>query len=241
MRLILVRHGESEWNAAGIYQGWSDVPLSPLGERQAEATARALAARRDIRPVAVYASPLDRALRTGAVIADALGLAPIPHPGLREINVGAAAGFTHAEIGRRWPGGEERRRGLGLDDGWPEGETGRAFHARVVATIDEIVARHAAEGEAGDGAGEAAVIIVAHGGTIRFALAYLRGDEPGAWPEMPIGNCSLSEVAIGPAGRRVLMIDARDHLGEWRDVAPVARQGEEGAGTREEDDAREAS
>jgi len=236
MRLILVRHGESEWNAAGIYQGWSDVPLSPLGERQAAATARALAGRRDIRPVAVYASPLARALRTGAAISGAFGLATIPHPGLREINVGAAAGLTHAEIGRRWPGGEERRRALGLDDGWPEGETGRAFHARVVATIDEIVARHAA---AGDGVGEAAVIIASHGGTIRFALAYLRGDEPGAWPDLPIGNCSLSEVAIGRGGRRVLTIDARDHLGEWRG-ASIARHGEGEPATREEDDARVA-
>lgn len=230
MRLILVRHGESEWNAAGIYQGWSDVPLSPLGERQAAATARALAERRDLRPVAVYASPLARALRTGDAIGEAFGLAPIPHPGLREINVGAAAGLTHAEIGRHWPGGEERRRALGLDDGWPEGETGRAFHARVVATIDEIIARHETAGDGDDGAGEAAVIIASHGGTIRFALAYLRDDEPGAWSEMPIGNCSLSEVAIGRGGRRVLTIDARDHLGEGRGAAAA----------REEDDAREA-
>jgi probable phosphoglycerate mutase len=210
MRLILVRHGESGANAAGIYQGWLDSPLSARGEAQAAATARALAARDDIRPVALYASPLLRAWRTGEVIADALGLTPVAHPGLREINVGAATGLAFTAVRERWPRMEEERLAFGLDHGWPDGETGRTFGARVVATLDEIVARHGRP--APTGSPDEAVILASHGGTIRFALAHLRGDAENRWPNDSVRNCSLAEIAINPAGHRVIVLDVCDHL-----------------------------
>ena len=212
MRLILVRHGESDANAAGIYQGWLDSPLSARGEAQAAATARALAARDDIRPVALYASPLLRAWRTGEVIADALGLTPVAHPGLREINVGAATGLALTAVRERWPRLEEERLAFGLDHGWPEGETGRTFGARVVATLDEIVARHGRPTPTGSP--DEAVILASHGGTIRFALAHLRGDAENRWPNDSVRNCSLAEIAIDPAGHRVIVLDGCDHLAE---------------------------
>lgn len=210
MRLVLVRHGESVANAAGIYQGWLDSPLSPLGEQQAAATARALAARADFRPVAVYASPLLRAWRTGEVIAGALGLTAVPHPGLREINVGAATGLAFATVGERWPQLATERVSLGLDHGWPEGETGRTFGARVAATLDEIIARH--RQQTAPGSSEEAVILASHGGTIRFALAYLRGDAENRWPDDEVRNCSLAEIALDPTGHRVISLDRCEHL-----------------------------
>lgn len=210
MRLVLVRHGESVANAAGIYQGWLDSPLSPLGEQQAAATARALAARDDLRPVAVYASPLLRAWRTGEVIATALGLTAVPHRGLREINVGAATGLAFAAVGERWPQLATERLTLGLDHGWPEGETGRAFGARVAATLDEIIARH--QRQTAPDAPEEAVILASHGGTIRFALAYLRGDVENRWPDDSVRNCSFAEIALDPAGHRIIGLDRCEHL-----------------------------
>lgn len=213
MRLILVRHGETDSNAGGVYQGWLDVPLNETGERQAAAVATALAARDDIRPVAVYASPLRRAWRTAEAIGTALGLAPVAHPGLREIHVGAAQGLPFEEIARRWPDLAADRERRGLDHGWPEGETGWAFRARVIAALDEIVARRRGAGP------EDAAIVVAHGGTIRHALAHLRGDAPGPWPTDPIANCSLTEVQLdgaAGAGHRVVLTNGCAHLGEWR-------------------------
>jgi broad specificity phosphatase PhoE len=209
MRLFLVRHGESVANAGQIYQGWYDSPLNHLGEQQALATARAIALRPNLRAVAVYASPLSRAWRTGMAIGDALGLTPIPHPGLREINVGAASGLTFTAVNARWPDLGARRQALGLDHGWPEGETGREFFARVGATLDEIIAAHRDD----DGSPEAAVVLASHGGTIRFALAHLRG-ETVDWPGDHIDNCSISEALIAPDGRRLVEINCITHLHE---------------------------
>jgi broad specificity phosphatase PhoE len=211
MRLLLVRHGESAANAAGIYQGWLDSPLSARGEAQAAATARALAARDDLRVVAVYASPLARAWHTGAAIAAALGLAPIAEPGLREIDVGAATGLAFAAVRERWPDLEELRRVGGRAHRWPEGESGHDFAARVGATVEAIIARHLRAQPAA--APEEAVVLASHGGTIRFALAHLR-DESDGWPDDTVDNCSIAEVVIGPAARRVVAVNGRDHLAE---------------------------
>lgn len=209
MRLLFVRHGESVANAAGIYQGWYDSPLSALGRRQVALVARAIAARRDLRPIAVYASPLARAWDTGAAIGAALGLVPLPDPGLREIHVGAATGLTFAAVSERWPDLATRRRALGLDHGWPEGESGRQFFARVGGALDALIAAHRDD----DGAPEAAVIVASHGGTIRFALAHLRG-ETAAWPGDHIDNCSISEAVLTANGARSIAINRIAHLCE---------------------------
>lgn len=221
MRLILVRHGETASNAGGVFQGWLDVPLNETGERQAGAVAAALAARADIRPVALYASPLKRAWRTAKAIGEALGVEPVAHLGLREIHVGAAQGLRVEEVGRRWPELTAERERLGLDHGWPEGETGRQFRERVVAAIEGIIARHREEVAEDD-----AVIVASHGGTIRYALAYLRGDAPGPWPTDPIGNCSITEVSIGEADAAhcVLVANGCEHLGEWQREPRIAWQ-----------------
>lgn len=211
MRLLLIRHGESAANAANIYQGWLDSPLSLRGEAQAVATARALAARDDLRVIAVYASPLSRAWRTGSVIAEALGLIPIAEPGLREINVGAATGLAFTTVRERWPELAELRRVGGRAHGWPEGESGHDFAARVGATVDAIIARHL-HAEAPD-APEATVVLATHGGTIRFALAHLR-DELEGWPDDTVDNCSIAEAIISPTTRQIVAINGCAHLAD---------------------------
>ncbi len=209
MRLLFVRHGESVANAAGIYQGWYDSPLNPRGQQQAQLVARAIAARRDLRPVAVYASPLARAWDTGAVIGAALGLVPLPDPGLREIDVGSATGLTVAAVNERWPDLAAQRRVLGLDHGWPEGESGRQFLIRVGGTLDVLIAAHRDDADTP----EAAVIIAAHGGTIRHALAHLRG-ETTVWPDDHIDNCSISEAVLTANGAWLVEINCIAHLSE---------------------------
>jgi broad specificity phosphatase PhoE len=99
-RALLVRHGQSEWNAAGRWQGQADPPLTDLGRRQAKSAAASLGA-----VDAVFASDLQRASETAAIIAVELGIGPvIVDDGLRERDAGEWSGLTRAQIDREWPG-----------------------------------------------------------------------------------------------------------------------------------------
>jgi 2,3-bisphosphoglycerate-dependent phosphoglycerate mutase len=95
-RLCVVRHGETDWNLAGILQGWFDVPLNDQGRQQARDLATAFAEQGFDR---VYSSPLSRALETAEIIATGLGLPPPSiHEGLKERHFGALQGVPKAEL-----------------------------------------------------------------------------------------------------------------------------------------------
>ena len=150
IRLLLVRHGESTWNAVSRWQGQADPPLSPFGERQAEDAGARLAEIATI--TAVWASNLIRARRTGDLIAQRLGIAQVrEEPLLRERDVGAWSGLTRDEIEERWPGYLAARRSP------PDFESD-----------DELLARtRAGLAAAADGSGPGDVLVVTHGGVIR--------------------------------------------------------------------------
>src|SRR3954447_4283030 len=104
-RLLLLRHGQSEWNAAGRWQGQADIPLSARGEEQAAEAAERLAGRGGARFTVVVASDLQRTVRTAEIMAATLGIASIERDaGLREFDVGEWSGLTRPEIEQRWPG-----------------------------------------------------------------------------------------------------------------------------------------
>ena len=104
IRLALVRHGQSTWNALGRWQGQADPPLSPLGEEQAAEAAERLEAT-GVAVTGVVTSDLVRARRTGEIVAAALGLGPVDvRPDLREYDVGDWSGLTKPEIEKKWPG-----------------------------------------------------------------------------------------------------------------------------------------
>ena len=99
-RVLLIRHGQSEWNAEGRWQGQADPPLTDLGRHQAVHAARNLGS-----VDAVVASDLQRASETALIIGEALGVGPVVlEPGLRERDAGEWSGLTRAEIERDWPG-----------------------------------------------------------------------------------------------------------------------------------------
>ena len=100
MRVLLVRHGETDWNAAGKIQGVSDIALNGRGREQARSLAEALAAEG---VAEIYTSPLRRALETAQIIGGALGLVPREAPELMELNFGCWEGCSWEEIAERWP------------------------------------------------------------------------------------------------------------------------------------------
>ena len=99
-RALLTRHGQSEWNALGRWQGQADPPLSDLGRRQAHEAARSLGT-----VDGIWASDLQRAAETAVIIGDDMGVGPVVlDADLRERDAGEWTGLTRAEIERRYPG-----------------------------------------------------------------------------------------------------------------------------------------
>jgi broad specificity phosphatase PhoE len=154
--ILLARHGESDWNAAGRWQGHVDRPLTGLGRRQAEELGAFLA---DISLDAAYASDLRRAWETAEIAVAGRGVEVIRLSELREVDVGSWSGLSRDEVEARYPEGVERWRAGGR--GWEGGESYEEMAARVVAAVRRIAAEHV----------EATVLVVAHGGSVRAVKA----------------------------------------------------------------------
>ena len=152
--LLIIRHGESEWNVEKRWQGWLDAPLTARGLQQARDRADALA-RSGFAPAVVHSSDLGRAQRTAEIIAGVLGVTARPHPGFRERSGGDWQGFTADEIDERWPGRREAWRRGELTT-VPGGEDDAAVLARVDAAIAEVVA------------GPDPAMVVTHHGVLRL-------------------------------------------------------------------------
>jgi broad specificity phosphatase PhoE len=181
--ILLVRHGETDWNRDNRFQGHADPPLNDTGRDQARALADEL---RATAFHAVYSSPLKRASETAAVIGDAIGVEPIREHSLMEVDVGSWSGLTRTEVEARFPEGFARW--LEYGHGWDDGETYDELGARVVAGLLTIGARHPA----------GSVLAVTHGGPIRSALAAAE-DVPFEEARRSIhviGNCAVVRVAV---------------------------------------------
>lgn len=149
MRLVLVRHGETEWNREGRIQGHSDGRLNQRGLRQAEALASALRpfleGLRQHGPVALYASPVARARQTAKAIGDACGLAVVPLDALAEVNAGELDGLKAAEMRERYPEFMERWRRSPSTAVMPGGESLAQLQERVWDAVQGLLQRHAGE------------------------------------------------------------------------------------------------
>jgi probable phosphoglycerate mutase len=168
-RIILARHGETDWNRERRWQGHSDRPLNDTGRQQAEALAAQLAGE----PIAaVYSSDLMRAHETARLVANELGLDVVAIPGLRERRFGSWEGLQDVEVERQFPGAL----------GPPDGETREEMKRRVLESLKAIAASHP----------ERTVLVVSHGGPIK---AVLRHHEHPLCEE-PVGNCSVVDVEV---------------------------------------------
>jgi broad specificity phosphatase PhoE len=176
--LFLVRHGQTDWNLEGRWQGHADPPLNELGRDQARALAESLPG---WELDAIWSSDLARTRETAEIVGDRVGVAVRFDPRLREVDVGEWSGLTTAEVERLYPGGLERRR-VG-QTGWESGESYEAMGARVVDGL------HAIAGAEPTGR----VLVVTHGGPIS-AVWRACGGSLADWRRA--GNCDLDEIAI---------------------------------------------
>jgi broad specificity phosphatase PhoE len=179
--LLLVRHGETDWNRDGRFQGHADPPLNDTGRAQARALADDLAAEQID---AIYTSDLARARETAEFIAERAGVPFVLEPQLREVNVGEWQGLTRPEIAERFPEGLRNWREHG--HGWEQGETYEELAERVLEAIDRIVAGHPTE----------RVVVVGHGGTIRAIRAHVDKATVAEHRRVlpPAGNCEVFRI-----------------------------------------------
>ena len=182
LHLMLVRHGETDWNVQRRYQGQTDVPLSGLGRQQAELIAGRLAGEKID---AMYASDLSRAWETAQITAGKSGLEVVPEPRLRELKFGILEGLTFDEAEAQHP----EMIAAWLDDftKTPEGaETIQAFRERIVSLLDGLKENH----------DEQTVLLVGHGGSLSEILrVVLELSQEKRW-YLELENVSLSEVSI---------------------------------------------
>ncbi len=133
--LLCIRHAQSTMNAAGLWQGQANPPLSEEGREQAHALGERLAGES---LSVLVASDLRRARETAEIVGRSLGIATRLEPGLRELDVGDWSGLARDEIARRWPEDFDRFRAGDLDVRAGGGETRRELRERVVAALRSL-------------------------------------------------------------------------------------------------------
>jgi broad specificity phosphatase PhoE len=202
--LLLIRHAESSWNAAGRWQGHGDPPLSDRGRAQANALARELACETiDV----LVSSDLRRAAETAAIVGQARGLQPELNPRLRELDLGDWEGLTSDQI-ERTAGDALRRLNDGDLDVRPGGgENLRELEQRAFSVVTELVDAHLGR----------RLAIVTHLGVIRALLGKSCGSVRGAGTRSAPSD---SRAGVGNAGwRRLALAEFRDSVSR-EDTAP---------------------
>ncbi|WP_238146668.1 histidine phosphatase family protein [Ornithinimicrobium murale] len=197
-RLIVWRHGETDHNAGGIWQGQLDTDLSERGEAQAREAALALAA---LAPTKIVSSDLRRAAQTAAALGGVTTL-PIGYDArLREIHVGTWQGLTQGDVAERYP---EEVAALSRGEDIVRGDHGESVahvQERALAVIQELLAELPGDGT---------LVVTTHGVTGRTLVAALIGlEQRQAWLSLGgLRNCHWAELAEHRTGWRMLSWNA---------------------------------
>ena len=197
-KILFVRHGQTDWNVKGRWQGHADIPLNETGRAQAAALANRLA---DWPVTAVVTSDLQRCMQTAQPIGEAIGLQPIPDPIWRERDVGLFSGMTGEEAKAAYPE-IWATANLGMVDP-PEGERYADVRKRGYAAYEKIVADYPGE----------MVVVVSHGGLLHTLIAQLieiPADKFGRISKR--GNTGLSIVEVKDDIPRLVLLNDTSHL-----------------------------
>ncbi len=200
MRLILIRHGETDWNSTLRYQGHVAVPLNERGRMQARKASERL---KRYDATALYTSDILRASETADIIGEAVKLKPQPMPDLREIDVGQWEGLTPEELYRRFP---EHMQEYERDPARTVrigGESYAQLQQRALQALNDIHAAHHAD---------ETVLAVSHGGTIRALLCHVIDLDLRNFGRMWLDNGSFTELRYGSNGWRLTRLNDAAHL-----------------------------
>ena len=197
----VIRHGETQWNLDGRWQGHADIPLNEVGRAQARRLAARLRAGGP-RFDAIYSSDLQRAWETACALGAAVGLEPQPLLALREIDVGRWSGLNGAQV-REIDGDTYARVLSGEDVPRGGGERFLDMYGRAVAAIEQLAAEHAG----------ATLAVVTHGGVVRALLLHAARDKQGVNPyRIHIGNTAITVLVHDRPGWSFGAINDMAHL-----------------------------
>lgn len=200
LKVYLIRHGETDWNADGRIQGHSDIALNARGLEQARRLAARIPSEGQFQ--AIYASPLKRALMTAEMLGAALNLSVTTDNRLLERSLGQLEGLTmsdikelHPEVHRAWHDGGARPH-------IPGEELREAFLQRTHAFLHDLRARHA----------DGRVIVVSHGGTINMLFMVSMSLDIERPLPFTIENASINIIQFGERGARLRVLNDMCHL-----------------------------
>ncbi|MBX3014660.1 MAG: histidine phosphatase family protein [Caldilineaceae bacterium] len=202
--IILIRHGETEWNAEGRIQGQGDSPLTEWGIHQAQAVGKRL----QHEPfTALYASHLGRVIETARYIAAVTGHAITIDERLQERAYGIFEGLTQAEAQAAHTAiFQEYKTNFSPDFAVPQAESSRQVLARGRAVFQELAQRHVGE----------RIVVVSHGSFLRSVLAAILGVELGAFIGFRLANGSLSEIVFEANEWQVVTLGEVQHIRAYR-------------------------
>ena len=197
--VYIVRHGETDYNARGIIQGYLDIPLNSKGQEQAVSLAKRLVGDHPIDQI--FSSDLLRAAGTASIIADALDLSVTSREDLREIHLGSWEGKGWPDILAEDPGTRERY----FENWWlfdeHGGESRKVAWQRISQALDEIISENFGQ----------KILLVAHGAIIRLMIQRVIHCQKVRAP-IDIDNCSLSKVVHDENGLRLSYLNDCSHL-----------------------------
>ena len=199
MKLLLLRHGETEWTERGLLHGRLDAPLSARGRQHAESAARRLGGQRFD---ALYASPQGRAMQTASILSEAVGIAPTPLDPLREMNYGVTEGWPLSIVDPDGTGAfllrPFIRAAMALT-----GEHPNQLATRVAAGMQMIQERHP----------DGRLIVVTHWGVLSMIMAHLLNGDPARWRDYgPWTACGITELRTANGGWEIVRMNDGEHL-----------------------------
>ena len=198
--IVLIRHGQTDMNREGRFQGQIDVPLNSIGLAQARRLAERLARERFD---AFYCSDLLRTRQTAEPSSSRLDLAAEPMPGLREQHFGILEGLSFPEVTTRHPDELQQWRRHDPDYALPGGESVRQFHRRVLDAIHALALRHPGR----------SLLVVTHGGVLDMVWRTAQ-----ALPLQGPRTCDIPNTGVN----RVVVRDERIDIVDWADARHVA-------------------
>lgn len=200
MRILLVRHGETDWNHSGRFQGQQDIDLNQRGIIQARETAKAVAA---LKPTALYSSPLRRTMQVADEIARLVGLPVTKRQDFMELSLGDLEGITGEEMRARWPEIYDTWRNDPAKVVMPNGESLAQLQKRAWQAILELEKSH----NLGD-----VLAVVSHNFAIRAIIGKLLGMPLTNFHRMSLDLASICALEIDQRGRRLLYYNSTGHL-----------------------------